>query len=96
MGAVPFDTLRLACRLESAGFAPQQAGDTAEAPAEAMSGGDLATPADLDHLGTGLRAEIAAVRAELKADKKLLRRDMTIRPGGRTVVATGIILAAIR
>jgi hypothetical protein len=35
--AIPFDTLKLARRLESAGFPPQQAGDMSEAIAEAMS-----------------------------------------------------------
>jgi hypothetical protein len=34
---MPFDTLRLARRLEGAGFAPQQAGDMAEAIGEALS-----------------------------------------------------------
>src|SRR5215472_2405888 len=107
MGAVPFDTLKLARRLESAGFPPRQAGDTAEALAEAMAGAELATAADLDKLRVELKAEIAAaraelkaeiaaVRAELKAEIELLRRDITIRLGGMIVVAVGIILAAIR
>ena len=42
---MPFDTLKLARRLESAGFPPQQAGDMAEAIAEAIS--ELVTKADL-------------------------------------------------
>jgi hypothetical protein len=96
MAAVPFDTLKFAWRLESAGFPPQQAGDTAAALAEAMSGAELASKADRDRLEVGLRAEIAAVRAELRAEIELLRRDMTIRPGGMLVVAVGLILAAIR
>jgi len=85
MAAVPFDTLKLARRLESAGFPSKQAGDTAEALAEAMSGAELATKADL-----------ATLRAELKAEIELLRRDLTIRLGGVIVVAVGVILAAIR
>ncbi len=103
MGVVPFDTLKLARRLESAGFPPKQAGDTAEALAEAMSGAELATTADvlsvrneLAGLRAELKAEIAAVRAELKAEIELLRRDLTIRLGGMIVVAVVIILAAIR
>ncbi|HUC11822.1 MAG TPA: hypothetical protein VL985_15550, partial [Stellaceae bacterium] len=52
--AVPFDTLRLARRLEAAGFAPQPAGDMAEAIAQLATKADLAT-------------EIAALRTELKA-----------------------------
>jgi 2-phosphoglycerate kinase len=46
--AMPFDTLKLARRLEAAGFPPQQAGDIAEAIAEAVS--QLATKADLREL----------------------------------------------
>jgi hypothetical protein len=46
--AMPFDTLKLARRLEAAGFSPQQAGDMAEAIAEAVS--ELATKADLREL----------------------------------------------
>ena len=102
-----FDTLKLARRFESAGFAAKQAGDMAEALAEAMSGADLVTKADLDAAVAALRAEIAALRAELKAEiaalgaelnsaMELLRRDMTIRLGGMLVVAVGILLAAIR
>jgi hypothetical protein len=45
MAEVPFDTLKLARRLEAAGFPTQQAGDMAEAIAEALS--QLATKADL-------------------------------------------------
>jgi hypothetical protein len=103
MGAVPFDTLKLARRLESAGVAPRQAGDTAEALAEAMAGAELATKADVAELRAGLQAEIAAVRAELKAeiaasraDIELLRRDITIRLGSMIVVAVGILPATIR
>jgi hypothetical protein len=51
-GAVPFDTLKLARRLESAGFPQRQAGDTAEALAEAMSGAPLATDADIASIRT--------------------------------------------
>jgi hypothetical protein len=85
--AVPFDTLRLARRLESAGFAPQQAGDMAEAIAEAISA--LATKADL-------LAEIGSLRAELKADIEILKRDMTIRLGSMMVIAVGVILAGFK
>jgi hypothetical protein len=42
---MPFDTLKLARRLEAAGFAAQQAGDMAEAIAEAIA--QLVTKDDL-------------------------------------------------
>jgi hypothetical protein len=80
---VPFDTLKLARRLEAAGFPPQQAGDMAEAIAEAVS--QLATKADL-----------AALRAELRADLEILKRDMTLRLGSMMVVAVGVILAGFK
>jgi len=110
MAAVPFDTLKLARRLEAAGFPAKQAGDTAEALAEAMSGAELATKSDLAPVKSdlaalraelkaeiaALKAEIAALRAEFKADIELLRRDLTIRLGSMIVVAVGILLAAIR
>ena len=76
MGAVPFDTLRLARRLEGAGFSPQQAGDTAEALAEAMSGAELATTADIVGVRTELKAEIAALRSELKAEIAAVRAEI--------------------
>jgi hypothetical protein len=81
--ATPFDTLKLARRLEAAGFPPQQAGDMAEAIAEAVS--QLATKAD-----------IAALRAELRTDIELLKRDMTIRLGSMMIVAVGVILAGFK
>lgn len=46
MTAIPFDTLKLARKLEAAGFPAKQAGDTAEALAEAM-GEEVATRNDL-------------------------------------------------
>jgi hypothetical protein len=80
--ATPFDTLKLARRLEAAGFPPQQAGDMAEAIGEAVQ---LATKAD-----------IAALRAELRTDIELLKRDMTIRLGSMMIVAVGVILAGFK
>ncbi len=80
MGAVPFDTLKLARRLEGAGFPPKQAGDTAEALAEAMSGAELASGSDVAAvrsevatLGSQLRAEIAALGSELRAEIAAVR-----------------------
>jgi hypothetical protein len=85
--SMSFGTLRLARRLEAAGFAPQQAGDMPEAIAEAIA--QLATKADL-------KAEIAGLRAELKADIEILKRDMTIRLGSMMIVAVGVILAGFK
>ena len=103
MAAVPFDTLKLARRFETAGFAPKQAADMSEALAEAMSGADLATKADLEAAIAPVRSEIALLRVEFRAeislvlrDIDLLRRIMTIRLGGMLVVAVGILLAGVK
>ena len=86
--AVPFDTLKLARRLEGAGFPAQQAGDMSEAIAEALS--QLATKADI----ALLKADLAALEARIDAKLEILKRDMTIRLGGMMVVAIGVILTA--
>ncbi len=81
MTAVPFDTLKLAGRLESGGFTPEQARAAASALAEAMAGAELATRNDL---------------VLIKNDLIQLEQRLTIRLGGMLVVAVGILLAAIR
>lgn len=78
MPAVPFDTLALARRLEAAGFAAEQAQDTAAALAEVMSD-PAATKQDI---------------RDLRSDLEILKRELTIRVGGMVVVATGVLLAA--
>lgn len=80
---MPFDTLKLARRLEAAGFPPKQAGDMAEAIAQAVA--SLATKADL-----------AALGARIDAKLEILKRDMTIRLGSMMVVAVGVILAGFK
>lgn len=89
MNAVPFDTLKMAQRLEAAGFSRPQAAGAAEALAEALSGADLATKGDLASLQTAVTSDIEALRAEMKSDSAagrhetksefaLLRRDMEV------------------
>jgi hypothetical protein len=85
MNAVPFDTLKMAHRLEEAGFPARQAAGAAEALAEALVSADLATEGDL-----------AGVEARLASTMELLRRDVTIKFGSMIVIAVGVLLAAIR
>jgi hypothetical protein len=68
MNAVPFDTLKMAQRLEAAGFPASHAAGASEALAEALVGADLATKADVAATKTDLKADIAATKTELKAD----------------------------
>jgi hypothetical protein len=90
MNAVPFDTLKLARRLEAAGLAAPVAAGASEALAEAMSDGIYATrdditevKADIASLRTevkheiaGVKADIASLRTEVKADIASLRTEM--------------------
>jgi hypothetical protein len=77
MTTVPFDTLKLARKLEAAGFQPKQAADTSEALAEVLSE-EVATKAD-----------IAAVRHDIE----LLKRDLTIRTGAMMLALGGFLAA---
>ncbi len=68
MAFVAFDTLKLADRLEAGGFTAVQARTAASAFADAMSGSDLATKADLAHESAAIRADLGDAKADLRAD----------------------------
>jgi hypothetical protein len=72
MNAVPFDTLKLARKLEASGMAGPMAAGTAEALAEAMGGAEVATRADI----VGVKAEIGDLRTELKGEIADLRTEL--------------------
>lgn len=66
MTAISFDTLKLARKLEAAGFPPKQAADTAGALAESLAEvSGLATKDDLALLESRLEAKIEAIKAEI-------------------------------
>ena len=105
MNAIPFDTLKMARRLESAGFSGGQAAGAAEAMAEAMSGGELATKKDLLPVKselltvtTGLERDIARVRTDLEHSISQVRTDLEYKIAlmGRylTTRLGGMIIAA--
>jgi hypothetical protein len=76
MNAVPFDTLRLAQRLEAAGLAGPVAAGASEALAEAMSGAEWATNTDVKVSEAALRGDISVLRGDLKASEAALRADL--------------------
>jgi hypothetical protein len=103
---VAFDTLKLARRLEAAGFSSKQAQDTAEALGESSTT-TVATQADIQGLRAELRetelrprAEITQTRAELRADIAALRVEMikwVVGVGVAGVLAIGgMLLGLIR
>src|SRR6185437_8387802 len=72
MNAVPFDTLKMAQRLEAAGFPAPQAAGASEALAEALVGADLATKADIAAVKAdiaGVKADIVAVRSDIAGNR---------------------------
>ena len=77
MATITFDTLKLARKLEAAGFPQKQAADTSAALADSLGEvSDLATKADLTQLKTELKGDVAELRAELKADIAELRTEL--------------------
>ena len=74
MSAVAFDTLKLARTLrDTAKMSQEQAEGIADALAEAMSGAELATKADI----AAVKADIAAVKADLVAVEMGLRAELS-------------------
>ena len=63
MAVVVFDTLKLADRLQAGGFTAEQARTASSAFAEAVSGYDLATKADV--VGVASRLDLTATKADV-------------------------------
>lgn len=63
---MPIDTLRVAKRLREAGFTDPQAEAVVAAVQEAAEGVGFATERDLDQVQSELKAEIAALRSDLR------------------------------
>ena len=73
MTAVPFDTLKLAERLQTGGFSEEQAKAASSALAEAMSVAELATASGLKVTEQSLQQGLRAVESSLKAEIVLLK-----------------------
>ena len=76
MAVVAFDTLKLADRLEAGGFTAAQARTAASAFADAMSGSDLATKADLGEAKAELKADLVDVEHRLETQIAAVRADL--------------------
>jgi hypothetical protein len=98
MSAVPFDTLKLAERLEAGGFTAEQSRIFASALAEAASTADLATKGDLANLAT--KADINELKIATKADISELKADLlkwiASAIGLQTVVTIGAVITLMR
>ncbi|KAF0146676.1 MAG: hypothetical protein FD153_23 [Rhodospirillaceae bacterium] len=92
---VAFDTLKLARKLEAAGFEYKQAADIAEALAEAMVTADLVTKEHLDFRIDAVRADLRESEQRQIAAMQAIELRLTLRLGG--MIAVGIaILAAMK
>lgn len=77
MNAVPFDTLKMADKLENAGFSAQQAAGVTGAVVDALLESDLATKGDVERSGAALQAELAVIRTDMMAIRAELKADIT-------------------
>lgn len=103
MNAARFDTLKMAQRLEAAGFPHQQARAAAEAPTDALIEADFATKADIRALRTELRAgtsprgpALSDIGSRFSMTAQQVGHDIAFRFGIMLTVAVGVLLAAIR
>ncbi|WP_029011001.1 hypothetical protein [Azospirillum halopraeferens] len=85
MTTIPFDTLKLAERLQAGGFTPEQARTAASALAEAMTGAELPTKSDLSAMEARLDGRIATSIADAKSD--LLRWMVPLLLGQAALIA---------
>ena len=93
MTVIAFDTLKLARKLEAAGFQPKQAADTAEALAESMAEmSGLATKEDIHDV----RREIHEVRRELAETKVELLKWLIGLIGFQTIAVLSGVAALIK
>ncbi len=95
MTAITFDTLKLARKLEAAGFQPKQAADTAEALAESMAEiSGLATKEDI----YGLRKDIQqlASKSELAEAKVEILKWLIGLIGFQTIAVLSGVAALIK
>jgi hypothetical protein len=72
---VAFDTLKLARRLEAAGFSTKQAQDTAEALAETLTA-NIASQSDIQGVQGEIREATLQLRAEIREIEVKLRGEM--------------------
>jgi hypothetical protein len=91
MSAVAFDTLKLARKLrDTAHMSAEQAEGIADALAEAMSGAELATKADVAASAAELKAEIGASERRLEIKLGDVRADLL-----KTILAAVAVNSAV-
>jgi hypothetical protein len=95
MSTITFDTFKFVDRLEKAGLSREQASAIVDAQKEAFSealGSSVATKADLAEVKAELKADIALVRSDMQA----LELRLTIKLGTLITVAVGTTAAIVK
>lgn len=90
MTGAAFNTLKLAWKLEAAGFLPKQAADTAEA-----TGQDIATRQDLKAEGAALRTEIREAELRLRGEIAATKAEIAAAKNETLRWVFGIALAQV-
>jgi hypothetical protein len=96
MSAVPFDTLKYAEALKAGGIPDPQAKAQAEALAEALRQGGLATKVDIAELRADLKTGLAELKGELQA---MLNRHLLAIMGamvGLTAIFSAVLVITLR
>lgn len=96
MAAVAFDTLKLARSLRTdAQMSAEQAEGVSNALAEAMSGAELATKADIAAVKADIAASEAMLRAEIKASASETKADILRWMFSAMVAQTALIVGLL-
>jgi hypothetical protein len=97
MNALTFDTLKLARRLEAAGFSPEQAAGASAALAETLGEAPgMATKQDILQLDAKGEANALRLEAKIEAAKAEMIKWMFGTIGFQTIIILGAVVALAR
>jgi hypothetical protein len=97
MSTLTFDTLKLARKLEAAGFSPEQAAGASAALAETLGEvPGLANKADILHLDAKAEATALRLEAKIEATKAEIIKWMFGTIGFQTIIILGAVIALPR
>ena len=97
MSALTFDTLKLARKLEAAGFSPEQAAGASAALAETLGEAPgLANKENVLHLDAKAEATALRLEAKIEATKAEIIKWMFGTIGFQTIIILGAVIALAR
>jgi hypothetical protein len=97
MNALTFDTLKLARKLEAAGFSPEQAAGASAALAETLGEAPgVAGKEDVLRLEAKIKEDVLRLEAKIEATKAEIIKWMFGTIGFQTIIILGAVLALAR